>query len=269
MTTRSAAGPSPGLDWPGAVERDVVGLDEDVADIVGHQDGALGEDERAVGRVGSRRGDGCDEQERRCRGDGEARLSGLPVRSHADLLGHSGTGRSRQWLGVVLATVAWTARQGFPLQAMTLGGVKRDMREPNGPVSLPAVRQDTRVAAAPNDDRPEPRIPAGASWCRRRPRRPRSWWSIRLRSTRHRRLMDPTRRMGRRIPTQLLESASGLVLAVASAVAVLGHVFNASGLAFVTAIVLYMAVRQTLLCLRLESRAFSWRRSALLPHEIA
>lgn len=70
------------------------------------------------------------------------------------------------------------------------------------------------------------------------------------------------RRVGaRRIPAQLIESATGLLLAILSAIAVLGHFSGWSGLAFVATVVIYAGVRQILLRLRAESRRFSWRRS--------
>lgn len=81
-------------------------------------------------------------------------------------------------------------------------------------------------------------------------------------------LWSSDRRIGaRRIPTQLLESATGLALALASTGAVFGHLFLGTGLTFLVSILLYVAARQALLRLRSESRPFSWRRSALLPHE--
>ena len=75
-------------------------------------------------------------------------------------------------------------------------------------------------------------------------------------------LWSSDRRIGaRRIPTQLLESAVGLVLAMASAGAVLGHLAAGSGFVFLMTILVYGLARQSLLRLRAESRPFSWRRS--------
>jgi phosphatidylglycerol---prolipoprotein diacylglyceryl transferase len=70
------------------------------------------------------------------------------------------------------------------------------------------------------------------------------------------------RRVGsRRIPTQLLESALGLVLATLSSILLLGHVAGGSGLVFVGAVAIYLVARQGLLRLRAEARPFSWRRA--------
>ncbi len=72
------------------------------------------------------------------------------------------------------------------------------------------------------------------------------------------------RRMGaRRIPAQLLESAIGLIISVASLALVLGHVGGSSGEVFVAAIASYIIARQFLLRIRAERRTFSWRRSRL------
>jgi phosphatidylglycerol:prolipoprotein diacylglycerol transferase len=69
------------------------------------------------------------------------------------------------------------------------------------------------------------------------------------------------RRVGaRRIPTQLLESGAGLVLALVSLPLVVLHVVP-HGLVFAATLTLYLAVRQALLPLRAESRKFLWRRS--------
>ena len=67
--------------------------------------------------------------------------------------------------------------------------------------------------------------------------------------------------LARRIPTQLIESATGLVIAIASWLLIGNGVLGVQGLTFVVALAAYMAVRQGLLRLRVESRAFSWRRS--------
>lgn len=76
------------------------------------------------------------------------------------------------------------------------------------------------------------------------------------------------RRMGaRRIPTQLLESAAGLIIGLGSAVLVLSDVFGGSGLVFVVAVVAYFLVRQFLLRVRAERREFSWRRSRLAARD--
>lgn len=76
------------------------------------------------------------------------------------------------------------------------------------------------------------------------------------------------RRIGaRRIPTQLLESSSGLLIGVASTMLVLSTGLPNTGLAFVIAIAVYFVVRQFLLRLRAERRAYSWRRSEQVAPE--
>ena len=71
------------------------------------------------------------------------------------------------------------------------------------------------------------------------------------------------RRIGaRRIPTQLLESAAGLVLAIGSTAAATSGAVPVPGSAFVVSMLAYVAIRQMLLRLRAERREFSWRRSA-------
>lgn len=68
------------------------------------------------------------------------------------------------------------------------------------------------------------------------------------------------RRIGaRRIPTQLLESAAGLLLGVATLPLAAGHVLPIHGAVFVAALGLYAIVRQALLRLRSERRP--WARS--------
>jgi phosphatidylglycerol:prolipoprotein diacylglycerol transferase len=70
------------------------------------------------------------------------------------------------------------------------------------------------------------------------------------------------RRIGaRRVPTQLLESATGLLLGAASTALVLAGVPGVDGAVFVAALAVYVVIRQVLLRLRAESRLFSWRRS--------
>lgn len=68
--------------------------------------------------------------------------------------------------------------------------------------------------------------------------------------------------VARRIPTQLLESLTGLVIAIVSWLAVVGNAIGIGGAVFFVALVVYIIVRQGLLRLREETRAFSWRRSA-------
>ena len=71
------------------------------------------------------------------------------------------------------------------------------------------------------------------------------------------------RRVGaRRIPTQLLESLTGAVLAIVSAVAVFAHVAFGAGFVFAATMLAYAAARQGFLRLRAEARPFSWRRAS-------
>lgn len=75
-------------------------------------------------------------------------------------------------------------------------------------------------------------------------------------------LWSSDRRIGaRRIPTQLLEAAAGLLIAVASGVLVLNAVLGFSGAIFVAAVAAYFLIRQMLLRLRAERRDYLWRRS--------
>lgn len=74
---------------------------------------------------------------------------------------------------------------------------------------------------------------------------------------------DRDRRMGaRRIPTQLLESAAGLLIGIGAALLVFSGALGDQGVVFVAAVVAYFLVRQLLLRLRAERRDFLWRRSA-------
>ncbi len=76
-------------------------------------------------------------------------------------------------------------------------------------------------------------------------------------------LWSSDRKVGaRRIPTQLLESAAGVILATVSAILVLGGVARGSGATFIIAAAAYVAARQVLLRLRAEARPFSWRRAS-------
>lgn len=68
--------------------------------------------------------------------------------------------------------------------------------------------------------------------------------------------------VARRVPTQLLESLTGLVIAIVSWLAVVNDLIAVEGAAFFAALAVYAIVRQGLLRLREETRAFSWRRSA-------
>jgi len=69
------------------------------------------------------------------------------------------------------------------------------------------------------------------------------------------------RRIGaRRIPTQLFESAAGLVIGGIAAIIVLTNAIPVHGVVFVGSMGLYLLVRQYLLRLRAEPRQFLWRR---------
>ena len=73
------------------------------------------------------------------------------------------------------------------------------------------------------------------------------------------------RRIGaRRIPTQLLESAAGLVIGTIAWLLAGSGVLSLDGAVFVAAVGAYFLVRQMLLRLRAERRDFLWRRSRLV-----
>jgi len=73
------------------------------------------------------------------------------------------------------------------------------------------------------------------------------------------------RRIGaRRIPTQLIESAAGLVIGSIALVLTVGNVFAWQGAVFLAAVVAYFVVRQYLLRIRAEPRKYLWRRSGKL-----
>ena len=79
---------------------------------------------------------------------------------------------------------------------------------------------------------------------------------------------DRDSRIGaRRIPTQLLESAAGLVIGVVAVLLVLSDALGVQGAVFVVAVAAYFLVRQRLLRLRAERRDYLWRRSGLLSDE--
>lgn len=69
------------------------------------------------------------------------------------------------------------------------------------------------------------------------------------------------RRIGaRRIPTQLLESAAGLLIGGVALLLVVGNVFAVEGAVFFAAVAAYFVVRQFLLRIRAEPRKYLWRR---------
>lgn len=71
------------------------------------------------------------------------------------------------------------------------------------------------------------------------------------------------RRVGaRRIPTQLLESATGLLIGLTATTLVVGEVIPFSGGVFVASIAGYFGARQILLRLRADRREFLWRRAS-------
>ncbi len=65
----------------------------------------------------------------------------------------------------------------------------------------------------------------------------------------------------RRIPTQLLESATGLLIGAVTLRLALGSDVAGSGVVFATSFATYFVVRQMLLRLRAEPRRFLWQRS--------
>jgi phosphatidylglycerol:prolipoprotein diacylglycerol transferase len=67
--------------------------------------------------------------------------------------------------------------------------------------------------------------------------------------------------LARRIPTQILEAAAGLAIAVSATIVILGHFPRADGAIFLASLAAYFLVRQSLLRLRAERREFLWRRS--------
>ena len=79
---------------------------------------------------------------------------------------------------------------------------------------------------------------------------------------------DRDRRIGaRRIPTQLLESATGLAIGLLSALLVLSDAIRLPGFVFVAAVGAYFLARQGLLRLRAERRDYLWRRSVVVSRE--
>jgi phosphatidylglycerol:prolipoprotein diacylglycerol transferase len=77
-------------------------------------------------------------------------------------------------------------------------------------------------------------------------------------------LWSSDRRIGaRRIPAQLLESATGLLIGGAAALLVVADVAPFSGALFVGAFALYLLARQALLRVRAERREYSWRRRSV------
>lgn len=77
--------------------------------------------------------------------------------------------------------------------------------------------------------------------------------------------LDRDRRIGaRRIPTQLLESAVGLVIALVAGLLVINDAVPVQGLVFVVAVAAYFVARQGLLRLRAERRDYLWQRSRLV-----
>jgi phosphatidylglycerol:prolipoprotein diacylglycerol transferase len=72
----------------------------------------------------------------------------------------------------------------------------------------------------------------------------------------------------RRIPTQLMESAAGLLIGTAALPLTLLHFKAVHGAVFIVALAVYLVVRQMLLRLRVEARRYSWQRTGL-AHERA
>lgn len=67
----------------------------------------------------------------------------------------------------------------------------------------------------------------------------------------------------RRVPTQLIESVTGLVLGIVSLALALGTGLVGTGILFVAAFSVYLIVRQNLLRLRAQPRRFLWQRRRL------
>lgn len=73
------------------------------------------------------------------------------------------------------------------------------------------------------------------------------------------------RRIGaRRVPTQLMESATGLALGSVSLAVLVSRALPIDGLVFVAALLGYLAIRQFLLRIRAEPRRYLWQRSKTL-----
>jgi len=73
----------------------------------------------------------------------------------------------------------------------------------------------------------------------------------------------------RRIPTQLLESAVGLLIGVVAWLLVLSGALGLEGAVFAASVAAYFLTRQVLLRLRAERRDYLWRRSRLVSGESA
>ncbi len=67
----------------------------------------------------------------------------------------------------------------------------------------------------------------------------------------------------RRVPTQLIESVTGLVLGIVTLALALGTGLVGTGILFVAAFSAYLIVRQNLLRLRAQPRRFLWQRRRL------
>lgn len=78
-----------------------------------------------------------------------------------------------------------------------------------------------------------------------------------------------TRIGARRIPTQLLESATGLLIGAGAWLLVLSDAVRLDGAIFVAAVATYFLARQGLLRLRSERRDYLWRRSRMVSRESA
>ena len=78
------------------------------------------------------------------------------------------------------------------------------------------------------------------------------------------------RRIGaRRVPTQLMESATGLALGSLSLALLLSHAVPIEGVVFVAGLLGYLAIRQFLLRIRAEPRHYLWQRSTTLMRTAA
>lgn len=82
--------------------------------------------------------------------------------------------------------------------------------------------------------------------------------------------LDRDRRIGaRRIPTQLLESAAGLLIGSVAGLLVVNDAIPIQGAVFVAAIVAYFLARQMLLRLRAERRDYLWQRSDIVSTRVS
>ncbi len=161
------------------------------------------------------------------------------------------------------------ARQVFPEPSVPRGSVRPDaevlmvaLREVPAVTARDPVVEDCRIGPKPGPEghvHLERERPAACRTAEAKLARGPAWFAV----SRDDGIRSSDRRVvARRIPTQLLELLTGLVIAIVSWVAVLNDMMGVNGLVFFAALAVYVIVRQGLLRLRQETRAFSWRRSA-------